>query len=59
MTRTIGIVAAIAACCLHLGTPSAAGTETRGNGGSDPGIGHTDPRRGWCPRERAGGGLFI
>src|SRR5215472_2834366 len=52
MTRTIGIVAAIAACCLHLGAPTAAGTKTRGNGGSDPDIGHTDPRRAWCPRER-------
>ena len=41
MTRTIGIVAAIAACCLHLGAPTAAGTKTRGNGGSDPDIGHT------------------
>ena len=52
MTRTIGIVVAIAACCLHLGAPTAAGTKTRGNGGSDPDIGHTDPRRAWCPRER-------
>ena len=59
MTRTIGLVAAIAACCLHPGAPTAAGTKTRGNGGSDPDIGHTDPRRAWCPRERAGGGLFI
>ena len=36
MTRTIGLVAAIAACCLHLGAPTAAETKTKGNGGSDP-----------------------
>jgi hypothetical protein len=58
MTRTIGIVTAIAARCLHLSAPTAAGTKTRGNGGSDPDIGHTDPRRAGCPRERAGGGVF-
>src|SRR5262249_2849284 len=59
MTRPTGIVAAIAACCLYLGAPTAAETKTRGNGGSDPDIGHTDPRRAWCPRERPGGGVFV
>src|SRR5262249_38228840 len=49
MTRTIGIVAAIAACCLHLGAPTAAGTKTRGNGGSDPDIGHNGPSSGMVP----------